>query len=83
MDASQGIDRRTAPPPDVPGVGEVTARIKDCLEGRFADVWVAGEVTNVTRAASGTRQLQSGCAARRCAAERVTRAGCSGRIEEP
>jgi len=53
MDVSQGIDRRAAPPPDVPGVGEVTARIKECLEGRFADVWVAGEVTNVTRAASG------------------------------
>ncbi len=53
MDATQGIDRRAAPPPDVPGVGEVTARIKDCLEGRFTDVWVAGEVTNLTRAASG------------------------------
>jgi exodeoxyribonuclease VII large subunit len=53
MDATQGIDRRAAPPPDVPGVGEVTARIKDCLEGRFADIWVAGEVTNLTRAASG------------------------------
>ena len=53
MDATKGIDRRAAPPPDVPGVGEVTARIKDCLEGRFTDVWVAGEVTNLTRAASG------------------------------
>jgi exodeoxyribonuclease VII large subunit len=53
MDSTQGIDRRAAPPPDVPGVGEVTARIKQCLEGRFADVWVSGEVTNVVRAASG------------------------------
>ncbi|MEI8316859.1 MAG: exodeoxyribonuclease VII large subunit [Planctomycetia bacterium] len=53
MDTLQGIERRSGPPPDVPGVGEVTARIKECVEGRFADVWVAGEVTNVVRAASG------------------------------
>lgn len=53
MDPLQGIERRSEPPPDVPGVGEVTARIKECVEGRFADVWVAGEVTNVVRAASG------------------------------
>ncbi len=49
----QGIDRRAAPPPDVPGVSELTARIKDSLEGRFADVWVGGEITNLVRAASG------------------------------
>ena len=53
MDLPKGIDRRASPPPDVPGVGEVTARIKDCIEGRFADVWVGGEVTNVVRAGSG------------------------------
>jgi exodeoxyribonuclease VII large subunit len=53
MDPLQGIERRSGPPPDVPSVGEVTARIKECIEGRFADVWVAGEVTNVVRAASG------------------------------
>ena len=53
MDPLQGIERRSGPPPDVPSVGEVTARIKECVEGRFADVWVAGEVTNVVRAASG------------------------------
>jgi exodeoxyribonuclease VII large subunit len=34
-------------------VSEVTARIKEAVEGRFADVWVAGEVSNLTRASSG------------------------------
>jgi exodeoxyribonuclease VII large subunit len=34
-------------------VSEVTARVKDMLESRFADVWVAGEVSNLTRASSG------------------------------
>jgi len=53
MELPKGIDRRASPPPDVPGVGEVTARIKDCIEGRFADVWVGGEVTNLVRASSG------------------------------
>lgn len=53
MEFPQGIDRRAAPPPDVPGVGEVTAAIRDWLETRFEDVWVAGEVTNLVRAASG------------------------------
>ncbi len=31
----------------------MTARVKDMLESRFADVWVAGEVSNLTRASSG------------------------------
>jgi len=53
MTPSQGIDRRAAPPPDVPGVAEVTAALKAWLEGRFDDVWVAGEVSSVTRASSG------------------------------
>jgi exodeoxyribonuclease VII large subunit len=34
-------------------VAEVTARIKEQLEGRFADVWVTGEISNLTRASSG------------------------------
>jgi exodeoxyribonuclease VII large subunit len=34
-------------------VSDVTAQIKDTLEGRFADVWVAGEVSNLVRASSG------------------------------
>ena len=45
-------DRRT-PPPDAMSVSEVTARVKEQLEARFADVWVAGEVSNLTRASSG------------------------------
>lgn len=53
METPKGIARRSDPPPDVPGVGEVTARLKEWLEGRFGDVWVGGEVTNVVRAASG------------------------------
>jgi exodeoxyribonuclease VII large subunit len=34
-------------------VSDVTAQIKDTLEGRFANVWVAGEVSNLVRASSG------------------------------
>jgi len=45
-------DRRS-PPDDPPSVAEVTARVKETIEGRFADVWVAGEVSNLTRASSG------------------------------
>ncbi|MFM8952228.1 MAG: exodeoxyribonuclease VII large subunit [Planctomycetaceae bacterium] len=42
-----------SPPADAPSVAEVTARIKEQLEGRFADVWVTGEISNLTRASSG------------------------------
>ena len=34
-------------------VSEVTSRVKEHLESRFADVWVAGEISNLVRAASG------------------------------
>ncbi len=34
-------------------MSEVTARVKQHLETRFADVWVTGEVSNLTRASSG------------------------------
>ena len=52
MAAGRTIDRR-APPDDPVSVSALTARIKDDLETRFADVWVAGEISNLTRAASG------------------------------
>ena len=45
-------DRRS-PPSNAMSVSEVTARVKEQLETRFADVWVAGEVSNLTRASSG------------------------------
>ena len=45
-------DRRS-PPPDAMSVSELTGRVKEQLESRFADVWVAGEVSNLTRASSG------------------------------
>ena len=45
-------DRRS-PPDDVQSVSDLTARVKEQLETRFADVWVAGEVSNLTRAGSG------------------------------
>jgi len=45
-------DRR-GPPQDALSVSEVTARVKEQLETRFADVWVAGEISNLTRASSG------------------------------
>jgi exodeoxyribonuclease VII large subunit len=45
-------DRRR-PPDDPPSVSELTARVKEALESGFADVWVTGEVSNLTRASSG------------------------------
>lgn len=52
MPATRVADSRS-PPADAPSVAEVTARIKEQLEGRFADVWVTGEISNLTRASSG------------------------------
>ena len=49
---SPDSDRRS-PPQDALSVSEVTSRVKEQLETRFADVWVAGEVSNLTRASSG------------------------------
>ncbi len=46
-------DDRRSPPDDPPSVAEVTARVKETIENRFADVWVTGEVSNLTRASSG------------------------------
>ena len=45
-------DRRS-PPDQPPSVSEVTALVKEAVETGFADVWVAGEVSNLTRASSG------------------------------
>ena len=51
------IDRRTpdrrSPPDQPPSVSEVTARVKETVETRFTDIWVAGEISNLTRASSG------------------------------
>jgi exodeoxyribonuclease VII large subunit len=52
MPAPRVADSRS-PPADAPSVAEVTARIKEQLEGRFADVWITGEISNLTRASSG------------------------------
>jgi exodeoxyribonuclease VII large subunit len=41
------------PPPEAMSVSEVTSRVKETLEAGFADVWVAGEISNLTRASSG------------------------------
>jgi exodeoxyribonuclease VII large subunit len=50
-------DRRRNAEDDRPGealsVSEVTARVKQVIETGFADVWVAGEVSNLVRASSG------------------------------
>jgi hypothetical protein len=54
MAARLDADRRS-PPPDAMSVSEVTARVKEHLETRFADVWVAGEVSNLTRGTSTCR----------------------------
>jgi exodeoxyribonuclease VII large subunit len=42
-----------SPPDDVQSVSDLTSRVKEQVETRFADVWVAGEVSNLTRASSG------------------------------
>jgi len=39
--------------PPVLSVSQVTAQIKDLLEGSFPDVWVAGEISNLARPRSG------------------------------
>jgi len=52
MPSPRVADSRS-PPDDAPSVAEVTARIKEQVEGRFADVWVTGEISNLTRASSG------------------------------
>lgn len=44
------------PPPDpatVISVSDLTGQIKESLESEFGNVWVAGEISNFTRAASG------------------------------
>lgn len=46
-----------SPPDDAQSVSDLTARVKEQLETRFADVWVTGEVSNLTRAASGHAYL--------------------------
>jgi exodeoxyribonuclease VII large subunit len=46
-----------SPPDDAQSVSELTLRVKEQLETRFADVWVTGEVSNLTRAASGHAYL--------------------------
>ena len=38
-------------------MSEVTSRVKEHLETRFADVWVTGEISNLTRASSGHMYL--------------------------
>jgi exodeoxyribonuclease VII large subunit len=52
MSEALSTDRRS-PPQDAQSVSEVTSRVKETLEANFADVWVAGEVTNLTKASSG------------------------------
>ncbi|MFM7034982.1 MAG: exodeoxyribonuclease VII large subunit [Planctomycetia bacterium] len=46
-------DDRQTPPQEVMSVSEVTLHVKEHLESRFSDVWVAGEISNLVRASSG------------------------------
>jgi exodeoxyribonuclease VII large subunit len=55
--ASRAATDSRSPPDDAQSVSELTARVKEQLETRFADVWVTGEVSNLTRAASGHAYL--------------------------
>ena len=51
--ASRVATDKTSPPDDALSVSELTSRVKEQLETRFADVWVTGEISNLTRAGSG------------------------------
>jgi exodeoxyribonuclease VII large subunit len=42
-----------APPASVATVSEFTAHLKEVVEGSFSEVWVAGEVSSLSRPASG------------------------------
>ena len=42
-------------PPKSLSVSELTGQIKQTVEDRFPTVWVTGEVTDIARAAIGTR----------------------------
>ena len=50
---------RSSPPDDAQSVSELTARVKEQLETRFADVWVTGEVSNLTRPGAATPTCRS------------------------
>jgi exodeoxyribonuclease VII large subunit len=52
MNNRVAVDRRS-PPETALSVSELTSLVKEQLETRFADVWVTGEVSNLTRASSG------------------------------
>ena len=45
--------KKTTPAPEVLTVSAITALIKRSLEERFTEVWVVGEISNRSRAASG------------------------------
>ena len=51
MAVTSPVDQETQPP--VLSVSELTAQIKDLLEAQFASVWVAGEISNLSRPGSG------------------------------
>jgi len=61
FDLTGGSALPAQPEPDAPGstpeaawpVGELTREIRDLLEGRFGDVWVAGEISNLRIPGSG------------------------------
>ena len=48
-----GLDFAAAPERRVFTVGEVTAAVRDLLEGQFFDVWIAGEISNTRKPPSG------------------------------
>lgn len=50
---SENVPRPEKEKPRVLRVGELTRLLKDCLEDRFPNVWVQGEISNVTKHTSG------------------------------
>ena len=55
--ATRVVPENRSPPDDAQSVSDLTLRVKEQLETRFADVWVTGEVSNLTRASSGHAYL--------------------------
>ena len=64
--------------PQVLSVAELTAQIKDLLEASFDSVWVAGEISNLSRPHSGHcyLTLKDDQAQIRCAIGETRSTGC-------
>ncbi|MGH8046637.1 MAG: exodeoxyribonuclease VII large subunit [Chthoniobacterales bacterium] len=53
MQLDLGIGETDADAPRILSVTELTRQVRETLEGRFAEIWVRGEISNYRRQASG------------------------------